>query len=85
MSNYLQRGQRVAEVHGELVGVRPAELQGDLLRRVALHHKLEVLHRRLGNPPVEVQHERLNLVWTEQQGRGVCHWRCRRRRSLGDK
>lgn len=58
----------MAEVHGELVGVRPPELQRDLLRGVALHHQLEVLHRRLGYPPVEVQHERLNLSEGRNEG-----------------
>lgn len=51
----------MAEVHGELICVRPPKLKRDLLRHVALHHELEVLHACLGDPSVEVKHERLNL------------------------
>ena len=51
----------MAEIHSKFVRVGAAELQRDLLSRVALYHQLEVLNRGLGHPSVEIQHERLNL------------------------
>lgn len=51
----------MAEVHGELVRVRPPKLQRDLLRYVTLHYELEVFDTGLCHPTVEVQHERLDL------------------------
>lgn len=67
----------MAEVHGELVGVRTPELQRDRLLRVGLRHQLEVLDRHLGDPPVEVQREGLHLLEGRRKSvlrsRGQCN------------
>lgn len=57
----LQRAQWISKVHGEYILRRASKLHHNVFR-IGIVHQLEILHRRLGNTAVKVQHIRLGVV-----------------------